>query len=927
MANRNEQRTTEIIINGQKANASVKELGASVAVLNNQWKNLKQGTQEFIDKTKELKAAKDRLNEVTSSVKNTKSAFDNIQGLLPSLAIGAIIAKVTEFGSESVKAFRESELMAKRLEFSVRKVAGEGDSAFTLLINQAKELQELSVFSDEQIVQSQKMLLDMGLTTQQVEKLIPKIVDLASKDGDLAGATEKVMKGIEGQTKGLKEVGINFIDTGSKTENLAILNEKLAKFAGQAAEALDTQTGSAERDNNRLNDLQETIGSKLSPVLTAMRKTLLGLTNDFIDLFSPSAFTAESQLKRALDNIGFSTQEVAVILKTGYRDAANGSREDIERQASAILNLNNILQGHKKFLADTGDIEKYRTAIQELNNQLLHQEVTTEMGRAKFNLLKQTIADLSASYKTLETPIKKQGELLVDLTKMTTNELNKRLEAIQRSDEQFKDLDKKGLEDAVKNIEAELKAREVATKKAEDLAKKNKAIILDLEKSKNSALAEVMEEGLRKNLMMEKARFDNEILRLNAIIPLSKEATKAKDAAIEAETAKHFQKIDDLNKEQVEKDRKVAEDYLKFYKDIIAKQKQALIDEKKLEVEITKEGSQERVKAELDLLNSQLALELENVELSENAKKLIKEKYRQLEAAVENKGAKARLDKGLEYYSLIKQGADDFFNFKNQQDDAAINKIQQDTEVRTQTLDSEYQRALKLNQSQLDNKTISQKQFDAKKLALENDHQNKIDKLKAEADNKEKQIRREQFNRNKAAAIIEGIINTAVAVIKAAPNIPLEILTAATGFAEVGIIAAQAVPFAQGGNTFKKGGPVDRPFVAIAGEAGPEWIAPNWMLRNPATANVIGMLENIRVNKTPVPFADGGSTSGRNIPANNNTGKGSEEALMVAINNLTLTTANLNSILSNPIFALFDWDYFQKAKARIEDIQNNSAIK
>lgn len=51
-----------------------------------------------------------------------------------------------------------------------------------------------------------------------------------------------------------------------------------------------------------------------------------------------------------------------------------------------------------------------------------------------------------------------------------------------------------------------------------------------------------------------------------------------------------------------------------------------------------------------------------------------------------------------------------------------------------------------------------------------------------------------------------------------------------------------------GGNVEKKakGGFTNGARTYIAGEAGTEWIAPNWMTRNPATANIIAALENIR---------------------------------------------------------------------------------
>lgn len=55
-----------------------------------------------------------------------------------------------------------------------------------------------------------------------------------------------------------------------------------------------------------------------------------------------------------------------------------------------------------------------------------------------------------------------------------------------------------------------------------------------------------------------------------------------------------------------------------------------------------------------------------------------------------------------------------------------------------------------------------------------------------------------------------------------------------------------------------------RPFRA--GEAGREWIAPNWMLENPRTANIIGMLETARKTRG---FAVGGST-GPAVTVNSN---------------------------------------------------------
>jgi hypothetical protein len=67
--------------------------------------------------------------------------------------------------------------------------------------------------------------------------------------------------------------------------------------------------------------------------------------------------------------------------------------------------------------------------------------------------------------------------------------------------------------------------------------------------------------------------------------------------------------------------------------------------------------------------------------------------------------------------------------------------------------------------------------------------------------------------------------------------------------------------FAEGGlTTFASGGPALVPKLGLIGEAGPEWISPNWMINDPTTAPIIAGLEDYRQGK-PLPFADGGFTA------------------------------------------------------------------
>jgi len=219
-----------------------------------------EDTMKHVEKTG-VDAAKNTQKQFESAGQSIKAGAAEIAGAL-GLAFG--VHKVIEFGKESIKAFAEAEQNANKLKFALEKIGGEGSAAFKKLIEQSEKLQKSTIFSDDAIQQSQTALVQFGLTSKQVEALIPQIADLASATGtDLASATQKAIQGINGQTRGLKEVGISYADTGSKTQNLALLTEKLTKFNGASADAMETVTGKAKRLENAFGDIQEKIGEYL----------------------------------------------------------------------------------------------------------------------------------------------------------------------------------------------------------------------------------------------------------------------------------------------------------------------------------------------------------------------------------------------------------------------------------------------------------------------------------------------------------------------------------------------------------------------------------------------------------------------------------------------------------------------------------------
>jgi len=201
----------------------------------------------------------------TRNVGNYASAWQGLNGVLGTLGITLTTGAVISGLKSTVESYLEAEKGANALAFAINNVAGEGEIAFTKLQEQSAKLQESGgVFSDDEITNAQTQLINYGLLSDEVEALMPKILDLATAQGvDLATATDTVIKGINGQTKGLKAVGLDFKDTGNKAQNYSIVLDKLTKFEGAAANAATTTEGRYKVLMNRFDDLKEQIGEYL----------------------------------------------------------------------------------------------------------------------------------------------------------------------------------------------------------------------------------------------------------------------------------------------------------------------------------------------------------------------------------------------------------------------------------------------------------------------------------------------------------------------------------------------------------------------------------------------------------------------------------------------------------------------------------------
>lgn len=638
------------------------------------------------------------------------------------------VERIIAFGNQSVKAFREAEVNAKKLESAVKLIGKEGDAAFQKLISQSQKLQSISIFDDDSIQKAQTQLIQFGLTSDEVEKLIPKIVDLASATGgDLGSATDTVIQGVSGLTRGLKPLGIEFKATGSKAENLAILTEKLGKFQGQTAVALETSAGKAKQLENAYGDLQENIGSLVTNILDGIVPALAKMTGLINDSF------------KSIEEIN---AEVAL-------NATQRAAEDAAKEFVAYAKAMGIAKDDKEGLVKASDkfISVRKQELVQLDKEFSKSSMTADARNKRADSINAEI-----------TGVKNYIAALLNQGKATENEIT----TVQKLKDQIAEKEKAILEANIAD---------------------GSSIKLSREKF---ALEERLKVALGEETEAQKKASE-----------AAKTAAEGKAKAVE-ELAK---RLDAVRKIEVEQGIADADSIaLAFSNSIAAVQNEInAVDNAKLLFAKLSGDKTEIAKAELDkqivdINNNYDAQVAAQQELGGDISRVNDERNLAIELAQKEHQAKLT--------GIQKEEAEKRKVIDDQAFNESIEFAQKGAQIFASINDAALGYELSSLQAQLNNKQISQEQYDqkvkaAKKTAAQND---------------------------KALSVFTATINTFRAIAEALPNVPLSILAGVLGGAQIAAILAQPIPeFATGTEYLKRGrnrpGRDTIPIMANEGEA------------------------------------------------------------------------------------------------------------
>lgn len=194
-------------------------------------------------------------------------------------AIGGAFAvqQVAQFGADAVKAAVEDEKSQKQLANTLQNVAGarkdDIDSVESWISAQGRALG----VTDEKLRPALATLATVTGDVGKAQELASLAMDISAATGkDLESVAKDLGKASNGQVAALKKYGIQVKNADGTTKSFAELQAELAtKMNGAADTAANTAGGKFARFQVQMDELKESIGAKLIPVLLKIGDFLL----------------------------------------------------------------------------------------------------------------------------------------------------------------------------------------------------------------------------------------------------------------------------------------------------------------------------------------------------------------------------------------------------------------------------------------------------------------------------------------------------------------------------------------------------------------------------------------------------------------------------------------------------------------------------
>lgn len=287
-----QQEISDLIVKNQQLVKNYKDVGKAGPEA---FRAIEPTLERNIKRQQELEAKLKDINTVLTTQGNIGTQVTSAigKGFKDIITAGLGVAGITlgfqqvfSFLNSANEEFKQAELNSLRLNNALRNLGKE--QYFDDLIVDANRLaEEIGYLDNDDIIRAQEKLVTYGkLTKAQIKELLPTIIDLAANLGvELPEATSIVIKALEGQGRSLKEMGIKLKEGKTLGENFNIVQTQLKDRVEGSAETLrNSFAGAAKTAEQNIKDLQEEIGAKSGPAWMKFKEAIFQGINGLLSL-------------------------------------------------------------------------------------------------------------------------------------------------------------------------------------------------------------------------------------------------------------------------------------------------------------------------------------------------------------------------------------------------------------------------------------------------------------------------------------------------------------------------------------------------------------------------------------------------------------------------------------------------------------------
>lgn len=204
--------------------------------------------------------------KAVSNFQAVQTSFAVMAGSLAASAFEKIASSVNDTFRNVINEAAASEDAINKLNIALRASGLYSEKSSKSLQEYAADLQKITIYSDEQIMATESLLLSLTtLDEKGIKEATKAAVNLAATLGvDLPEATDMVTKAINGNVIAFKKKGITIQSADTDAQRLTNTLKALSSQEGAAEAATNTYAGAIAKQKNQHSELSESLGKLIT---------------------------------------------------------------------------------------------------------------------------------------------------------------------------------------------------------------------------------------------------------------------------------------------------------------------------------------------------------------------------------------------------------------------------------------------------------------------------------------------------------------------------------------------------------------------------------------------------------------------------------------------------------------------------------------